>query len=112
MAVTWLVGTLTWRFACVSFIGGPCCVPSYIHTVWRLQRRAGALVPLPYLVLLALAFVGIPFALLVPLGLWCVCFAAVVRPPVACGSLLSFTCGCPSYHTSFRADGLESISGW
>ena len=36
------------------------------------------------------------------------CFVAVVRPPVACGSLLLATYGCPSYHASFlRANGLE-----
>ena len=35
------------------------------------------------------------------------CFVAVVRSPVACGSLLPVTCGCPSYHASFRAGGLE-----
>ena len=63
-----------------------------------------------YLLALAAAYMcaGIPLALLVPLGMWYMCFVAVVRSPVACGSLLSVTCGCPSYHASFlRADGLE-----
>ena len=46
-------------------------------------------------------------ALLVPSGLWYVCLVAAVRSPVACGSLLSLTCRCPSYHASFRAGGLE-----
>ena len=51
MAVTWLVGVLAPRFACVSISGGPCCV----H---------------PYLLALAAAYMcaGIPLALLVPLG--------------------------------------------
>ena len=40
--------------------------------------------------------------------LWYVWFVAVVRPPVACGSFLWATYGCPSYHASFlRANGLE-----
>ena len=30
-----------------------------------------------------------------------------MRSPVACGALLLVTCGCPSYHASFRAGGLE-----
>ena len=94
MVVTWSVGALACRFACVSFSGGPRCVFSYIHTLLRLRRRARTL------------------AHLVPLGLWYVFFVAVVCTPVACGSLLSFTCGCPSCHTSFRVDGLESICGW
>ena len=64
MAVTWSVGALAWLFSCVSFSGGPRCVPSYIHTFWRLQRRARALAPLPYLALFALACVGTPLALL------------------------------------------------
>ena len=105
--VTWSVNTLAWRFACVSFSGGPYCVPSCIHTFWRLQLRATALVSLTHLSLLALGFVGIPLALLLSLGLWCVCFVAVVRSPVVCGSLLWFTCGCPSYHTSFCAVGVR-----
>ena len=112
MAVTWSVGALAWRFACVSFSGGPRGVLSYIHTLLRLRRRARTLAALPYLALFVLACVGTPLALLVPFGLWYVCFVVVVRSPVACGSLLSFTCGCPSYHTSFRVDGLESICGW
>ena len=37
----------------------------------------------------------------------CVFVVAVVSSPVACGSLLSVTCGCPSCHASFRAGGLE-----
>ena len=111
MAVTWSVGALAWRFACVSFGGGPLCVLSYIHTLLRVRRRARTLAPLPYLALFVLACVGIPLAHLVPLGLWYVCFVAVVCSPVACGSRLSFACGCPSYHTSFRVDGLESIHG-
>ena len=42
------------------------------------------------------------------LTVWYVCFVAVVRPPVACGSLLLVTYGCPSYHASFlRVNGLE-----
>ena len=38
VAVTWSVGALAPRFACVSISGGPCCVLSYIHTFWRLRR--------------------------------------------------------------------------
>ena len=90
VAVTWSVGALAWRFACVSFSSGRCYVLSYMHTFWRLRRRARTLAPLPYLVLFALACVGIPLALLVSLGLRCVSSVAVVRSPVACGSLLSF----------------------
>ena len=37
----------------------------------------------------------------------CVFVVAVVRSAVACGSLLSVTCGCPSYHASLCAGGLE-----
>ena len=37
--VTWLVGALAPRFACVSISGGPCCVLSYMHTFWRLRRH-------------------------------------------------------------------------
>ena len=55
------------------------------------------------------AFLGAGAAHLLPFGLWYVCFVALVCSSVACGSLLLFTCGCPSYHTSFRVDGLESI---
>ena len=111
MAVSWSVGALAWRFVCVSFGGGPRCVLSYIHTLLRLRRRARTLAPLPYLALFVLARVGIPVAHLVPLGLWYVRFVAAVCSPVACGSLLLFVCGCPSYHTSFRVDGVESIRG-
>ena len=95
VAVTWSVGALAWWFACVSYGGGPGCVPSYIHTLWRLRRPARTLVPLPYLVLFVAACVGIPLAHLLPLGMWYMCFVAVVCSPVACGSLLSFACGCP-----------------
>ena len=45
-----------------------------------------------------LARVGIPLALFVPSGLWFVCLVAVVCSPVACGSLLSVSWGCSSYH--------------
>ena len=87
MAVTLSVGVLAWRFACVSFSGGPCCVPSYIYSFWHLRRLARTLAPLPYLALVPLASVGIPLALLVPLGLWGVRFMALVRSSLACGSL-------------------------
>ena len=46
-----------------------------------------------------------------PLGIWYVFFVAVVCSQITCGSLLSFACWCPSYHTSFRMDGLESRRG-
>ena len=85
------------------------CARAYFSAGWR--PRARTLVPLPYVLLLVLALVGIPLPHLVPLGLLYVCFAAVVCSLVVCGSLLSFACGCPSYHTSFRVDGLESIRG-
>ena len=66
--------------------------------------RAGGLVALAAAYMCA----GIPLALVVPLGMWYMCFVAVVRSPVACGSLISVTCRCPSYHASFLpADGLE-----
>ena len=39
--------------------------------------------------------------------LWYVCSVEVVRPPVACGSLLLVTYRCPSYHAFLRANGLE-----
>ena len=39
------------------------------------------------------------------------CFVALVCSPVACGSLLSFACVCPSYHTAFRVVGIESVHG-
>ena len=65
-----------------------------------------------YQSLFALACLGIPLGHLVPLGLWYVCFVPALCSSVACGSLLLCTCGCPSYHTSFRVDGLESINGW
>ena len=112
VVVTWFVGALAWRFACVSFRGGPGCVLSYIHTLLRLRRQARTLAPLPHLALFVLACVGIPLAQAVPFGLWYMCFAALVCSLVACSSLLPFTCGCPSYHTSFRVGGLESIRGW
>ena len=82
MAVTWSVGALAWRFACVSFSGSPFCVPSYIHTFLRSRRQARIPAPLQYLALFALACVGIPLALVVPLGLCCVRFVAVVRTRV------------------------------
>ena len=37
----------------------------------------------------------------------CVFVVAVVCSRAACGSLLLVPCGCPSYHASFRAGGLE-----
>ena len=111
MAVTSSVGALVWRFACVLFGGGPLCVVSYIHTLFRLRRRARTLAPSPYVALFVLVCVGIPLTHPMPLGLWYVCLVAVVCSPVACGSPLFFACGCPSYHTSFRVDGLESIRG-
>ena len=76
-----------------------------LPSTWRLRRRVGTLTlaPSPYLALFVLACVGIPppLAPLVPLGLWYVCFVAVVCSAVACGSLLTFSCGCPSYHNFF-----------
>ena len=111
MAVTWSVGALVWRFACVPSGGGPLCLLSYIHTLLRLLRRARALAPLPYVALFVLACVGIPLAHLVRLGLCDVCFVAVVCFRVVCGFLLSFACRCPSYDTSFRVDSLERIHG-
>ena len=111
MAVTWSLGALAWRFACAFISGSPCGVLSYIHTLLRLRRRARSLAPLAYLALFVLACVGIPLAHVVPLGLWHVFFVALVCSPVAVGSFLRFLCGCPSYHTSFCTDSLESIRG-
>ena len=96
VAITWSVGALATQFACFSISGGPWCVLSYIHTFWRLRRLSDPWVcghtscsPC------ALGFVV------------CVFVVAVVHSSVACGSLLSVSCGCPSYHASFRAGGLE-----
>ena len=70
LAVTWSVGALAWRFACVSVGGGPRCVLSYIHTLLRLRQRARTVAPLPDLALFVLAYLGIPLAHVV---FWCVC---------------------------------------
>ena len=43
------------------------------------------------------ACVGIPLALYVPSGLWCVCLVAVVSSLVACGSCLSVSRGCAPF---------------
>ena len=85
---------------------------AHLRRVSHVSPLAAALVVYFHTHLLALAAAyicaGIPLALLVPLGMWYMCFVVVVRSPVACGSLLSVTCGCPSYHASFlRADSLE-----
>ena len=100
MAVAWSVGALAPRFACVSISGGPWRVLFFvfIHTFWRLRRLSDPFV------------CGHTSCSLCALGfVVCVFVVAVVRSPVACGSLPSVTCGCPSYHASFRAGGLEYI---
>ena len=57
VAVTWSVGALAWRSACLFFGGGPRCVLSYsihgpsIHTSLRLRRRVRTLAPSSYLAL-------------------------------------------------------------
>ena len=96
VVVTWSVDTLAPRFACFPISGGPWCVLSYICTFWRLQRLSDPCV------------CGYTSCSSCALGfVVCVFLVAMVRSRVACGSLLSVTCGCPSYHASFRAGGLE-----
>ena len=70
----------------------------FIHTFWRLQRLSDPLVcGHTSCSLCALSFVVCTFVV------------AVVRSPMACGSLPSVTCGCPSYHASFCAGSLQYI---
>ena len=85
-------------FACVSISGGPLRVLFcfFTHTFWRLRRLSDP------------GGCGYTSCSSCALGVVvCVFVVAVVRSPVACGSLLSVPCGCPSYHASFRAGGLE-----
>ena len=80
---------------------------TFIH----LTLLARTFVPLPYRALFVLKCVDILLAHLVPLGLWYVFFLWRWCAFRACGSLLSFACGCPLYHAPLRIDGLESIRG-
>ena len=97
VAVAWSVGALAPRFACVS-IRRPlaCTFLFFSHAFWRLRRLSHSRVR------------GYTSCSSCALQLVvCVFVVSVVRSPVAYGSLLSVTCGCPSYHASFRAGGLE-----
>ena len=68
----------------------------FTHTFWRLRRLLGPRV------------CGYTSCSLCAPGLVVRVFVvAVVCSPAACGYLLSVPCGCPSYHASFRAGGLE-----
>ena len=110
MAVTWSGGALARRFACVSFSGSPCCVPSYIHTFWCLRRRSRTRVgPLRVWTFLLL--------------FWCpgICGLCVVwRWSALRSRVIPSSClhgGVPhnillSVRSAYSIESIESIRGW
>ena len=97
MALSRSAGALAWRRCVLRSLSPSLVLPSS----WRLRRRRSGSCFLAIPCLCMLARVGIPLALFVPSGLWFVCLVGVVCSPVACGSLLSVSWGCSSYHHFF-----------
>ena len=102
-------GWFSWRFLGrrVRWRGGVVYFVLVVHP-WSFYPRGvcgggfGLVLPHHTLLVFACARGHTPLALFVPSGLWFACLVAVVCSPVACGSLLLVSWGCPSYHHFFQ----------